>query len=340
MRYFQISGNSDPAPQIAELSTLYIRLEENKCNVSFLICAMTLLFAIPQSWDNLVIFILTSQTSLIQLTWDFVSSAIQSEFSQRLTSAHIAHHSGVPRGDHPSSWKKNPQDKQQSQRDSSQQQKKKYGQGKHSDKAHQADSSSKSVNSNKYQASSTIAFASIATIVSPTHPLSPKPQSKARAPKLTDWLSKQYPSQIGSICGPLAYAQDRALKLYDKCLARKFPDPTLVKVSTSKITEPSLKASSSQVQSGPSKIDVDLPSVTNTSILEKSVDADDIVSLGSPKNWGLNNQISGYDLYMYSPTVFYHSLTISAQSLTTYANVMAITRNFVALSSVVYCNLA
>jgi len=123
-------------------------------------------------------------------------------------------------------------------------------------------------------------------------------------------------------------------------LARKFPDPTLVKVSTSKITEPSLKASSSQVQSGPSKIDVDLPSVTNTSILEESVDADDIVSLGSPKNWGLNNQISEYDLYMYSPTVFYHSLTISAQSLTTYANVMAITRNFVASSSVVYSNLA
>jgi len=60
MRYFQISGNSDPAPQIAELSTLYIRLEENKCNVSSLICAITLLFAIPQSWDNLVTFILTS----------------------------------------------------------------------------------------------------------------------------------------------------------------------------------------------------------------------------------------------------------------------------------------
>ena len=75
-RHFQISGNSDPAPQIAELDTLYTRLEENKCNVSFLIYAITLLSAIPQSWDNLAISILTSQTSLTQLTWDFVSLAI------------------------------------------------------------------------------------------------------------------------------------------------------------------------------------------------------------------------------------------------------------------------
>jgi len=52
-RHFQISGNSDPAPQIAELNTLYTRLEGNKCNVPSLICAMTLLSAIPQSWDNL-----------------------------------------------------------------------------------------------------------------------------------------------------------------------------------------------------------------------------------------------------------------------------------------------
>jgi len=46
-RHFQISGNSDSAPQIAELNTLYTRLEENKCNVSSLICAITLLSTIP-----------------------------------------------------------------------------------------------------------------------------------------------------------------------------------------------------------------------------------------------------------------------------------------------------
>ena len=59
-RHFQISGNSDPAPQIAELDTLYTRLKGNKCNVPSLIRAMTLLSAIPQSWDNLATSILTS----------------------------------------------------------------------------------------------------------------------------------------------------------------------------------------------------------------------------------------------------------------------------------------
>jgi len=75
-RHFQISGNSNPAPQIIELNTLYAMLKRNKCNVPSLICAMTLLSAIPQSWDNLATSILTSQTLLTQLTWDFVSSAI------------------------------------------------------------------------------------------------------------------------------------------------------------------------------------------------------------------------------------------------------------------------
>jgi len=46
-RHFQISGNSNPAPQIAELDTLYTRLEGNKYNVPSLIHAMTLLSAIP-----------------------------------------------------------------------------------------------------------------------------------------------------------------------------------------------------------------------------------------------------------------------------------------------------
>jgi len=256
-RHFQISGNSNPAPQIAELDTLYTRLEKNKCIVPSFIHAMTLLSAIPQSWDNLATSILTSQTLLTQLTWDFVSLAIQSEFSRRSTSAHTACHSGVSRGDHPPSWKKNSQDKQQqcpqeqqqqqSQGDSSQQQKKKRGREKHSGKAHQADGSSKSVNDDKYQASSAIAFASMAIIIPFTHSLPPKSQSKARAPKLADRLSEQCFSQIGPICSLLAHAQDRALKLYDECLARKFSDLTLVEVPTSKITEPSLKAPLPQV---------------------------------------------------------------------------------------------
>jgi len=175
----------------------------------------------------------------------------------------------------------------------------------------------------------------MATIFPPTHPLSPKPQSKARVPKLTDRLSEQHLSQIGPIRGPLACVQDRALKLYNECLAKKFPNPTPVEVSASKITELSSKAPSPQVQNSPSKMNVDLPSVSNTSILGESANANNVVFLGSPEDWGLNNQISGYDLYVHSLTVFYHSLTISAQSLITCANVMAATRNFVASSSVV-----
>ena len=173
----------------------------------------------------------------------------------------------------------------------------------------------------------------MATIVSLTHPLPPKPQSKARAPKLADRLSEQHPSQIGPIHGPLARAQDRAL--YDERLAKKFPDPTPVEASASKVIESSSKAPPPQVQSGPSKMDVDPPSVINTPNLEESANADDVVSLGSSEDWGLNNQVSGYDLYVHSPTIFYHSLTISAQSLATCANVMAATRDFIALSSIV-----
>ena len=79
----------------------------------------------------------------------------------------------------------------------------------------------------------------MATIFPPTYPLPPKPQLKARAPKLANRFSEQHPSQIGPIHGPLAHAQDRALKLYDKHLAKKFPDPTPVEASASKVIEPS-----------------------------------------------------------------------------------------------------
>jgi len=130
----------------------------------------------------------------------------------------------------------------------------------------------------------------MATIVPPTHPFSPKPQSKARAPKLADRLSKQRSSQIGPIRGPLAHAQDRVLKLYDERLAKKFPDPTSVEAFVSKVIKPFSKAPPPpQVQSGPSKMDVDPPSVINTSNLEESANTDNVVSLGSPEDWGLNN---------------------------------------------------
>jgi len=72
--------------------------------------------------------------------------------------------------------------------------------------------------------------------------------------------------------------------LYDEHLARRFPGPTLVEAPASKIIELPSEASSPQVQSGPSKMDVDLPSITNTSILGESAKADDTVSLGYPED--------------------------------------------------------
>jgi len=45
--------------------------------------------------------------------------------------------------------------------------------------------------------------------------------------------------------------------LYDERLARRFPGPTLVEAPASKIIELPSEAPSPQVQSGPSKMDVD-----------------------------------------------------------------------------------
>ena len=76
--------------------------------------------------------------------------------------------------------------------------------------------------------------------------------------------------------------------------------------------------------------------MTNTSILEELANTNDVIFLESPKNWYLNNQVSKYDLYIHFSTIFYYSLTILAQFLVIYTNVIAVTRNFVILSSIVY----
>jgi len=81
-------------------------------------------------------------------------------------------------------------------------------------------------------------------------------------------------------------------------------------------------------------MDVDPPSVINMFILGESAKADDMVSLGDPEDWSMNNQSSGYDLYVHFSTLLHNSLTISAQCLTTCANVMAATRHFVVSSSI------
>ena len=81
-------------------------------------------------------------------------------------------------------------------------------------------------------------------------------------------------------------------------------------------------------------MDVDPPSVINMFILGESAKADDMVSLGDPEDWSMNNQSSRYDLYVHFPAFLHNSLTILAQCLTTCANVMAATRCFVATGSI------
>ena len=114
--------------------------------------------------------------------------------------------------------------------------------------------------------------------------------------------------------------------MYNEHLARRFPGPTLVEAPASKIIELPLEAPFPQVQSGPSKMDVNPPSVINMSILGESAKANDMVSLGDPEDCSMNNQSSGYDLYVHFPTLLHNSLTISAQCLTTCTNVMAVSQ--------------
>jgi len=50
-------------------------------------------------------------------------------------------------------------------------------------------------------------------------------------------------------------------------------------------------------------MNINPPSVTNTSTLGELANADDVVSLESSEDWGLNNQIFGCDLYVHSFTI-------------------------------------
>ena len=79
-RHFQISGNSDPAPQIAELDTLYTRLEGNKCNVPFLIRAITLLsLNLGITWPPLSLLPRPCSPSWLRILWAQLSSLSSSE---------------------------------------------------------------------------------------------------------------------------------------------------------------------------------------------------------------------------------------------------------------------
>ncbi|KAF5360987.1 hypothetical protein D9756_005144 [Leucocoprinus leucothites] len=91
---WSLPGNMDPAQSIAELESLFTRIEGTTARLPKVICAMILLRTVPQGMETLVQSILANQTQMSQLTWDLVRSTIQAAWSQKMTaSASRAGHS-------------------------------------------------------------------------------------------------------------------------------------------------------------------------------------------------------------------------------------------------------
>ncbi|KAF5352610.1 hypothetical protein D9756_006311 [Leucocoprinus leucothites] len=91
---WSLPGNMDPAQSIAELESLFNRIEGRTVRLPEVIHAMILLRAVPQGMETLAQSILVNQTQMSQLTWDLVRSTIQAAWSQKMTaSASRAGHS-------------------------------------------------------------------------------------------------------------------------------------------------------------------------------------------------------------------------------------------------------
>ncbi|KAF5363977.1 hypothetical protein D9756_000022 [Leucocoprinus leucothites] len=84
---WSLPGNMDPAQSIAELESLFTRIEGATARLPKVIRAMILLRAVPQGMETLAQSILANQTQMSQLTWDLVRSAIQAAWSQKMTAS-------------------------------------------------------------------------------------------------------------------------------------------------------------------------------------------------------------------------------------------------------------
>ncbi|KAF5356101.1 hypothetical protein D9756_004034 [Leucocoprinus leucothites] len=84
---WSLPGNMDPAQSIAELESLFNRIEGTTTQLPEVIRAMLLLRAVPQGMETLAQSILANQTQMSQLTWDLVRSAIQAAWSQKMTAS-------------------------------------------------------------------------------------------------------------------------------------------------------------------------------------------------------------------------------------------------------------
>ncbi|KAF5351254.1 hypothetical protein D9756_008324 [Leucocoprinus leucothites] len=84
---WSLPANTDPAQSIAELESLFTRIEGATARLPEVIRAMILLRAVPQGMETLAQSILANQTQMSQLTWDLVRSAIQAAWSQKMTAS-------------------------------------------------------------------------------------------------------------------------------------------------------------------------------------------------------------------------------------------------------------
>ncbi|KAF5360493.1 hypothetical protein D9756_004525 [Leucocoprinus leucothites] len=84
---WSLPGNMDPAQSIAELESLFTRIEGATTQLPEVIRAMILLRAVPQGMETLAQSILANQMQMSQLTWDLVRSAIQAAWSQKMTAS-------------------------------------------------------------------------------------------------------------------------------------------------------------------------------------------------------------------------------------------------------------
>ena len=92
---FQISGNQDPASQIAELDSLETKLHGNNCDIPFVLILITLLSAIPHSWDSISASILFSHTFVSNLILDVVYSVIQAKFFRQTNTTNATCYSSI-----------------------------------------------------------------------------------------------------------------------------------------------------------------------------------------------------------------------------------------------------
>jgi len=84
---WQLPADSDPAPKISQLETIFTSLASSTAAVPDVLKAMILLKSIPEGFEPVAQSILANRTAITDLTWARVRDAIQAAWSQRAPSS-------------------------------------------------------------------------------------------------------------------------------------------------------------------------------------------------------------------------------------------------------------